>query len=100
MPDQTLPAPQPQLQPQSLPPPIQLMQFITGHWVAAAVYSAARLKLADQLKAGPKTSDELAAAVGAHGPSVFRLLRALATLGIFAEVAPKKFALTEVGDFL
>ncbi len=81
-------------------PALRLMQFITGHWVAAAVYAAARLKLADLLEGGPKSSDDLAEAVGAHKPSVYRVMRALATLGIFDEIAPKRFQLTEVGDLL
>lgn len=81
-------------------PALRLLQFITGHWVAAAVYAAARLKLADLLEGGPKASDELADAVGAHKSAVYRLLRALATLGIFEEIAPKQFKLTELGDLL
>lgn len=85
---------------EQLPPPIRLMQYITGHWVAAAVYSAARLGLADQLKTGPKTSDEVAAAVGAHESSVYRVMRALASLGVFREVEPRRFALTDLGDLL
>jgi hypothetical protein len=76
------------------------MQYITGHWVAAAVYAAVRLGLADRMQAGPRTADELAQAVGAHGPSVYRLLRALAALGIVREGPPRQFALTELGDLL
>src|SRR5580704_5285620 len=83
-----------------VPPSLRLMQFITGHWVAAAVYAAARLKLADLLEAGPKSSDELATAVGAHKSSVYRVMRALATLGIFDEITPKQFQLTQLGDLL
>src|SRR5262245_42221467 len=83
-----------------LPPPIRLMQYITGHWVAAAVYSAAKLQIADQLKGGPKSSEDLAKDVGAHGPSVYRLMRALASLGVFQEESSKKFSLTELGDLL
>ena len=81
-------------------PALRLLQFITGHWVAAAVYAAARLKLADLLEGGPKASDEFADAVGAHKSAVYRLLRTLATLGIFEEIAPKQFKLTELGDLL
>jgi len=88
-----------QLEPE-VRPALRLMQFITGHWVAAAVYAAARLKLADLLEGGPKTSDDLAEAVGAHKSSVYRVMRALATLGIFDEIAPKRFKLTELGDLL
>jgi hypothetical protein len=79
---------------------MRLMSCITGHWVAAAVYAAARLGIADQLRDGPRSSDDVAKAVGGHPSSVYRLLRALATLGIFDEVRPRTFALTEVGDLL
>src|SRR5579864_3079349 len=81
-------------------PALRLMQFITGHWVAAAVHAAARLKLADLLEQKPKTSDELAEAVGANSSAVYRLMRALATLGIFEEIESKRFRLTELGDLL
>ena len=53
----------------------QLMQFITGHWVAAAVHSVARLGIADHLHDGSKSSQEIADVVQAHAPSVYRLLR-------------------------
>lgn len=79
---------------------MQLMQFITGHWVAAAVYAAAKLRLADHLADGPQTADELAAATGADGSSVYRLLRALASLGVFEETAARTFSLAEMGELL
>lgn len=82
------------------PPNERLMQFITGHWVAAAVHAAARLGIADQLRDGPKPSDELAAAVGAHASSLYRLLRALATLGVLDETETGQFALNDVGNLL
>ena len=81
-------------------PSTRLMQFITGHWVAAAVYASAKLGLADELRDGPKSSEQLAQAVGAHGPSVYRLLRALNNLGVFRESQPGCFELTEVGELL
>lgn len=86
--------------PSDAPPQMRLMQYITGHWVAAAVHSAVKLGIPDQLESSEKTSAELAAAVEAHEPSVFRLMRALTSLGLFTEVRPKTFALTELGEFL
>ncbi len=87
--------------PESSPPPAaQLMEMIIGHWVTAAIYAAARLKLADALASGPRTSDELAAEVGAHPKATYRLLRALASLGIFEERWDREFALTELGHLL
>lgn len=83
-----------------LPSPVALMQLITGFWVSAAVYVAAKLELADHLEAGPKNADELAQRVGAHPDSLYRLLRALANVGVFTEVEPRCFALTPVGKYL
>ncbi len=82
------------------PPNERLMQCITGHWVAAATYVAAKLGIADYLADGPKTGDEVAAAVGSHSPSTYRLLRALAALGILQETNAHAFTLTEVGELL
>ncbi len=85
---------------QQPPPDMRLMQCITGHWVAAAVHAAARLGLADHMAGGPQSSRELAEASGAHGPSIFRLVRALTSLGVFEESQPGLFGLTEVGELL
>lgn len=82
------------------PPGMRLMSYITGHWVAAAVYAAARLGLADQLRDGPRSSDAVAAAVGGDASAVYRLMRALATLGVFRETSSRTFALTDVGQLL
>ena len=76
------------------------MQLITGFWVSAAVYAAAKLELADHLEAGPKDADELAQLVGAHPDSLYRLLRALASVGVFTELKPRYFAITPVGKCL
>src|SRR2546429_607402 len=59
----------------------------TGFWVTQSIYVAARLGIADLLKDGPKTSDELARATNTNGPVLYRVLRALAGLGIFANGA-------------
>ena len=74
-----------------LPPPAAMMGLITGYWVSQAVGVVARLGVADQLGSGPRSSDELALAVGADPQSLYRVLRLLASLGVFAEVAPRTF---------
>ena len=61
-----------------------LTQMICGYWHSQAIYAAAKLGIADLLKAGPRTVDELAAATETKPDFLFRLLRALASLGIFA----------------
>jgi hypothetical protein len=50
----------------------------TGYWISAIVYAAAKLGLADQLAAGPKSAAEWLP--GARPPSLHRLMRTLASL--------------------
>jgi len=65
----------------------QLIQMATAHWVSRFLYVAARMNLADQLAKQPKTAEELAQATGAAAPSLHRLMRTLASLGLFTEEA-------------
>src|SRR5262249_49644180 len=60
----------------------------------------AKLGIADLLTDGPKTADELAAATGTNARALSRLLRALASIGIFAEGEGYRFALTPLADCL
>jgi ubiquinone/menaquinone biosynthesis C-methylase UbiE len=83
------------------PTPQQRMaQLITGYWMTQMVYVAAKLELADKLKAGPQTAEQLAQATGTHAKSLYRLLRALAGVGVFAEDAQHRFGLTPLGETL
>jgi hypothetical protein len=72
----------------------------TAYWVSDIVYVAAKLSLADHLAEGPKSADELAGLTGTHAPSLYRLMRALANLGILTEDLTHCFALTALGDAL
>jgi hypothetical protein len=83
-----------------LPPQAVLMQMLTGYWVSQLIYVAAKLGIADLLKGGPKTREELAEATNTHAPTLYRLLRALASVGIFAEDEDKRFALTPLAATL
>jgi hypothetical protein len=69
-----------------------------GYVLADALHAAAKLGIADLLAAGPCHIDELAAATGAHGPSLYRLLRTLGSAGVFTEDEPRRFALTSLGE--
>jgi hypothetical protein len=73
------------------PPPIAMLQLISGFWIARGIYIAAKLGLADLVKDGPKTAGDLAAATGTHAPSLFRVLRALASVGIFTREDQDRF---------
>jgi SAM-dependent methyltransferase len=64
------------------------------------VYAAARLGIADLLKDGPRAADDLAAATGTHAPALRRVLRALASVGVFGTDEQGRFALTPLGAAL
>jgi len=65
-----------------------------------AIAAAAELGVADLLATGDKTTEELAAATNSHALSLYRLLRTLASVGIFAETSPRVFTLTPIAQCL
>jgi hypothetical protein len=77
-----------------------MMGLITGYWRTQAVATAARLALADHLSDGPRTSGALAEALGVDEGALFRLMRGLASLGVFVESGPRTFSLTTLGETL
>ena len=83
-----------------LNPTAELMRQLTGVRLSQAISAAATLGIADLLAEGPRPVDELASATETHAPSLYRLLRALAAEGIFAELANRRFALTPKAEFL
>ncbi len=74
--------------------------MISGFWISRAIYIGAKLGLADHLRDGHKTPDELAAATGTHAPSLYRVLRALASVGVFVEDEKRGFTLTPLSETL
>jgi hypothetical protein len=76
----------------------QLDRMITGYWVSQAIYAAAKFGIADLLKGGPQTVGELARATSTDPDALYRLLRALASVGIFAEGASRRFSLTPLAE--
>lgn len=88
----------PKAQTQPKPPHAQLIEMATAHWNSRIVYVAAKLGLADRLADGPKTADELAGPTGTHAPSLYRLMRTLAHLGLLNEEVGQRFSLTPLGE--
>ncbi len=82
------------------PPPAQMMQKITGFWIACSVYTACKLNIGDLLAKNPQTAEQLAEQTNTHAPSLYRLLRALASDGIFSEDENGVFSNTPLGDIL
>jgi hypothetical protein len=77
-----------------------VFQLISGHIVASAVNIAARLGLSDELAAGPRSANELARQCGVNADALYRLMRALASVGLYEEQARGTFANTPAGSAL
>ena len=78
----------------------QLLQMMTGGWITQAIYVAAELGIADLLVDGPLTAEELAEKTNSHGSSLYRVLRALASAGIFSQDEAQRFSLTPLAENL
>jgi SAM-dependent methyltransferase len=77
-----------------------LYQLGVGHYVSRALHLAAKLGIADLLKDGPRPAGALAEATATHAPSLNRVLRLLASVGVFAEEEDGRFALTPLSELL
>ena len=78
----------------------QLLRMIWGIHISRCVYAVAELGIADLLADGPLSSSEVATATGTHEPSLYRVLRVLAALGVFDERDGGRFELTAIGERL
>jgi hypothetical protein len=78
----------------------KLLPMIWGIHISRCVYAVAELGIADLLADGPRSAQELAEATGTHEPSLYRVLRVLAALGVFEEHDARRFSLTIVGERL
>jgi hypothetical protein len=78
----------------------QMRLLITGYRVSQAVHAAAVLELSDFLGGEPLSVVDLAAAAGCDPRSLHRLLRALASVGVYRELPDGRFTSTPLGDQL
>jgi hypothetical protein len=82
------------------PAQVQMLQIISGFWISRAVYVIGKLGIPDLLAAGPKTAAELALATKTHAPSLFRILRALVSVGVLSSAEGGRFAQTPLSETL
>jgi hypothetical protein len=82
------------------PPQAQLIQMATAHCVSRLLYVVTQLNVPDYLAEGPRTAEELAKSTATHAPSLYRIIRTLASLGLFAEDAAHRFSLTPLSEAL
>jgi len=83
-----------------VPAAFQMLQFVMGFWMSRAVHVLAKLGIPDLLQSGPKSVEELAQATETHAPSLYRLLRALASNGLVKVESDGRFALTPLSETL
>src|SRR5262249_44482391 len=86
--------------PQQLPPQAILNQMIMGAWISPAIGVVPELGVADALTDGPRSAEELAGTAGAHADSLNRVMRALATAGIFCQTSDGRFEQTPLSECL
>lgn len=77
-----------------------LMQMIVSKWVSKPLYAAVELELAEILADGPKTIEEMANITQTQKPFLYRMIRALASIGIFAESDEGMFKMTPLAEAL
>jgi hypothetical protein len=81
-------------------PEDQMMQWITSKWITKPIQVIAELGIADLMHDGPKSVALLAEKTDTHAPILFRILRALSTVGIFVETEDRVFGLTPLAQCL
>jgi hypothetical protein len=83
-----------------LKPEDQMMQWLTSKWIIKPIYVVAELGIADLLRDAPLSVDDLAVKTNTHAPTLYRLLRALSSVGIFAETYERVFGMTPLSKCL
>jgi SAM-dependent methyltransferase len=74
--------------------------MVSGKWISQAVGTVVEVGVPDQLAKGARQCSDIAREAGVSEDGLYRLLRALASLGLFAESADRRFKLTSMGQLL
>jgi hypothetical protein len=74
--------------------------MVIAKWISQAIATAVEIGIPDRLSKGARRCSDIAKATGVSEDGVYRLLRALAGGGLFAESAGRRFKLTPMGQFL
>lgn len=84
----------------AVPANVALLEMATGAWLTQALYVAVKLGLADALRDGPRSADDVARQVGADPGATYRVMRALTSNGVLELRRDGRFALTRIGQAL
>ena len=82
------------------PPAPSVLDLISTAWVVQGVYTATKLGIIEALRDGPQSADAVAKTVDANPDAVYRLMRMLASRGIFIHRRDRRFALAPMGEAL
>lgn len=77
-----------------------LFQMVVGKWISQAIGTVVELGIPDELRKGARRCSDLAREAGVSEDALYRLLRALASVGLFAEGSDRRFKLTAMGQLL
>ena len=83
-----------------LSPRDTLLRMTNAYEASQAIHVAATLGIADLLEDGPRSAKDLAEATGTHAPTLYRILRALASVGVFADEPDGRFGITPSAEYL
>jgi len=84
----------------ALPPNVRVFEIAAASVAARALWAVAEAGVADHLGAEPRSADELATSVGAHAGALYRIMRLLASQGIFHEHEGRRFSQTPMSETL
>ena len=84
----------------AIDPAEHLAQLMTGYQISSCIYTAAYLNIADLLASGPRQVEDLASETKTNADRLYRVLRALVSVGIFSEPEPRTFALSPAAELL
>lgn len=79
-------------------PAQHLIRLTTGYQISSCINTVASLKIADLLASGPRKIEDLASETGTNADRLYRVLRALVSVGIFSELQPRTFALSPAAE--
>ncbi|MDM7921169.1 MAG: methyltransferase [Pyrinomonadaceae bacterium] len=84
----------------TLPPDAQLLQLAAGSFISQAIYVAAKLGIADILANGPRSIEYISVATSTNENAIYRVLRAIASVGAFSELDGRQFENTPISNSL
>src|SRR3954467_4932834 len=77
-----------------------LFQMVIGKWISQAIGTVVEIGVPDQLAKGSRRCSDIAREAGISEDGLYRLLRALGSVGLFAETTNRRFKLTPMGQLL